>query len=80
MVAQRINEHFLLVYLELALAKMATQQQDWSHAFATLDVAGRLVVDKKSGYEWGLYQLTVGYCNLLQNKAQDAIDALTRGK
>ena len=76
-VAQRINEHFLLVYLELALAKMATQQQDWSHAFATLDVAGRLVVDKKSGYEWGLYQLTVGYCNLLQNKAQDAIDALS---
>lgn len=76
-VAQRINERFLLVYLELALAKLAACQQDWGSVFAALDVVGELVVDKKSGYEWGLYQLTVGYCHWLQNKTADAIGALT---
>lgn len=76
LVAQRINERFLIVYLELALAKLAALQHDWSTVFAALDRAGKLVVDQKSGAEWGLYQLTVGYCNWLQSKPKEAITAL----
>lgn len=77
LVAQRINERILLVYLELARAKLAALQQDWSSVFAALDRAGKLVVDKKSGSEWALYQLTVGYCHWLQSKLKEATVALT---
>jgi len=75
-VAQRINERFLLVYLELALAKSAARQQTWGAVFTHLDLAGNLVVDRKSKSEWGLYQFTLGYCHLLQNKAKEAIESL----
>lgn len=76
LVAQRTKERFLLVYLELAHAKLAALQQDWGNVFAALDRAGKLVVDKKSGSEWALYQLTVGYCHWLQGKTKEAIAAL----
>lgn len=76
-VAQRINERILRVYLELALAKLAALQQEWSEVFAALDAVGHLVVDQRSGYEWGLYRLTVGYCHFLQGKGKEAIESLT---
>lgn len=75
-VAQRMSERILLVSLELAQAKVAAQQKEWSKVFAALDAAGHLVVDLKASAEWGLYQLTYGYCHLLQGKAKEAIPAL----
>lgn len=75
-VAQHINERILQVFLELALAKLAAAQQAWSEVFVALDAVGRLVVDKRSGYEWGLYRLTVGYCHFRQGKVKEAIEAL----
>ncbi len=75
-VARRINERYLLVYLELALAKLATLQADWSTVFTALDIAGHLIIDQHSSAEWGLYQLAVGYCHLLQNKAKEVIESL----
>lgn len=75
-VAQRVGERLLLVSLELAQAKMAAQQKEWSKVFAALDTAGHLVVDLKASAEWGLYQLTYGYCHLLQGKAKEAVPAL----
>ncbi|MCE7988474.1 MAG: hypothetical protein DYG89_45530 [Caldilinea sp. CFX5] len=75
-VAQRLSERFLLVTLELAQAKVAAQQKEWSKVFTALDAAGHLVVDVKASAEWGLYQLTFGYCHLLQGKAKEAIGAL----
>ena len=75
-VAQRVGERLLLVSLELAQAKMAAQQKEWSKVFAALDTAGYLVVDLKASAEWGLYQLTYGYCHLLQGKAKEAVPAL----
>ena len=76
-VTAQINERILRVYLELALAKLAALQQEWSEVFAALDVVGRLVLDRRSSYEWGLYRLTVGYCDLLQGKTKEAVEALT---
>jgi len=78
-VVRRINERYLLVYLELALAKLAALQADWSTVFAALDTAGKLVVDRHASSEWGLYQLTVGYCYLLQHKATEVIESLRDG-
>ncbi len=75
-VAQRMGERLLLVSLALAQAKVAAQQKEWSSVFAALDAAGHLVVDLKASNEWGLYQLTYGYCHLLQGKAKEAITAL----
>ncbi len=76
-VARSINEHYLLVYIELALAKLAAMQADWSSVFTALDAAGKLVIDRHSSSEWGLYQFTVGYCHLLQNKAKEVMASLS---
>ncbi|MDQ3248081.1 MAG: tetratricopeptide repeat protein, partial [Chloroflexota bacterium] len=75
-VAQKINEHFLLLYLELALVKIASLTGDQEQAFERLDAVGKLMLDHKSTYEWGLYQLVRGRYYLAQGKAADAIAPL----
>jgi LuxR family transcriptional regulator, maltose regulon positive regulatory protein len=81
-VAQRVNERFLIVYLELALAKMAGATGAWYEAFEHLSTVSKLVLDKNSNYEWALYQLAMGRYYLAQHKANEAIapleDALVR--
>ncbi len=76
-VAQRSNERYLLVHLELALARLAAVQGDSVTVFSALDTAGKLVIDRPASTEWALYQLAVGYCHLLQNRAQDVIESLS---
>lgn len=61
-ICRQRNEQFLLLSLELALARLASFTTDWEGAFLHLDSASKLVMAQKSGYEWGLYQLTVGRC------------------
>ncbi len=70
------NEQVLLLSLELALARLASFTADWEGAFLHLDSASKLVMAQKSGYEWGLYQLTVGRCYLAQSKAMEAVAPL----
>jgi len=70
------NEQVLLLSLELALARLASATADWEGAFLHLDSASKLVMEQKSGYEWGLYQLTVGRCYLAQTKGAEAVAPL----
>lgn len=74
--AQRINERFLLLHLQLAIARVACATGDWEQAFAHLDATSHIVLDKKSSYEWGLYQLAMGRYYLVQAKATAAVTAL----
>lgn len=71
--AQRIGERFLLVYVELALARLAGAVGEWRLAFEHLSTASQRVADRKSGYEWALYQLAFGRYYLEQGKAQESI-------
>ncbi len=75
-VAQKINEHFLLLYLELALAKVASANGDWEQAFDRLNAVSKMVLDRKSSYEWGFYQLAMGRHYFTQGKAEAAIEPL----
>lgn len=76
MIAQRIGERFLLLYLQLAIAKVASSTADWATAFEHLNAASHIVLDQKSSYEWGLYQLAMGRYYLAQAKTTIAVDVL----
>ncbi|MBX3015333.1 MAG: tetratricopeptide repeat protein [Caldilineaceae bacterium] len=80
LVAHRTTERFLLVYLPLALAKLAAWQEAWNTAFTNLDLAGTLVSDRKSKAEWSAYQFAMGFCYLLQQKPKEAIESLTEAR
>jgi len=75
-IAKQLNERFLLIYLELALAQVASFTGDWEQVFNKLDSVSKLVLDRKSSYEWGLYQLAIGKYYLAQNRAAGAIEPL----
>ncbi len=75
-VAQKIDERFMLLYLELALARIACAINNLGQAFAHLDAVSKMMQDRKSGYEWGLYQLAMGRYYLAQGKANAAIEPL----
>ncbi|MCX6045269.1 MAG: tetratricopeptide repeat protein [Chloroflexi bacterium] len=75
-VAQQINEHFVLLYLELALARVASANDDWEQAFDRLNAVSKMVLDRKSSYEWGFYQLAMGRHYFTQGKADAAIEPL----
>lgn len=70
------NEQVLLLSLELALARLSSATTDWEGTFLHLDSASKLVMEQKSGYEWGLYQLTMGRCYLAQAKGAEAVAPL----
>jgi DNA-binding SARP family transcriptional activator len=76
LLAQRLDERFLVLYLELARAAQAWSTQDWTTAYACLDTAGRLVLSKNSSYEWGLYRQAMGRYYLAQASAQQALEPL----
>ena len=75
-VARRIDERFLVLYLELALAMLAWSNKDWGEAYACLDAAGKLVLDKSSSFEWALYRMSMGGYYLAQGNAQAALEPL----
>lgn len=74
--AHRVNERYLIVYLELALARMTGATGAWHEAFEHLSAASQLVLDRRSNYEWALYQLAMGRYYLAQQKADEAIAPL----
>jgi ATP/maltotriose-dependent transcriptional regulator MalT/DNA-binding SARP family transcriptional activator len=73
LIAQKINERFLLLYLELVMARLADGQREWRQAFDHLSQAGEMVMTKSSGYEWALYRLAIGRSYLAQGKAGEAV-------
>ncbi|MCC9078399.1 tetratricopeptide repeat protein [Litorilinea aerophila] len=74
--AQQLDERFLVLYLELARAALACTGRDWGRAYTYLDAAGKLVLDKSSQYEWGLYRLAMGRFYLAQDNPEPAREPL----
>lgn len=79
-ITQELDEQYLILTLELAMVRLASVQTDWEAVYHHLDDASRLVIGKKSGYEWGLYRLAVGRCYLMQKRAEEAIEPLADAK
>jgi ATP/maltotriose-dependent transcriptional regulator MalT/DNA-binding SARP family transcriptional activator len=74
--AQRLDERFLVLYLELARAVLAWSAHEWNIAYECLDAAGRLVLSKNSSYEWGLYRQAMGRYYLAKGAARQAVEPL----
>src|SRR5690606_4039959 len=74
--ARRLDERFLVLYLELARAALAWSTNQWSSASSCLDSAGQLVLSKNSSYEWGLYRQAMGRYYLARGAAQQALEPL----
>ena len=75
-IVQRIDERFLLLYLELAQAALAWSTGRWDAAYNCLDTAGRMVLDHNSRYEWGLYRQAMGRFYLAQGNPEAALEPL----
>ena len=75
-IAQRTDERFLLLYLELVRAELAWSSGHWDVAYGCLDAAGRMVLDHNSSYEWGLYRLAMGRFYLARQEARSALEPL----
>jgi len=73
---KQLNEQYLFLTLELALVRLTSIQDNWEAVYHHLDKASRLVSGKQSGYDWGLYQLAVGRCHLMQQRMEEAIEPL----
>lgn len=70
--AHRVDERFLVLYLELARAALAWSASDWTIAYQCLDTAGHLVLSKNSSYEWGLYRQAIGRYYIAKGSAHQA--------
>lgn len=75
-IAQRVDERFLLLYLELVRSELAWSSGHWDVAYGCLDAAGRMVLDHNSTYEWGLYRLAMGRFYLARGEPRAALEPL----
>ena len=75
-IARRIDERFLVIYLEIARAMVAWSAEQWGNAYRCLDTAGQLVLDRNSSYEWGIYRAAMGRFYLAQGMAAAAGEPL----
>jgi LuxR family maltose regulon positive regulatory protein len=71
--AQRIDERFLLFYLDLAEAALARTQGELVRARNLLESAGRHAQQSGSAFEQGLHQLEAGQLALAQDNPLEAI-------
>ena len=74
--ARRLDERFLVLFLELARAALAWSAHEWNIAYECLDTAGHLVLKKNSSYEWGLYRQAMGRYYMAQESVPQAIEPL----
>lgn len=74
--ARRLDERFLVLYLELARAALAWSAHEWNLAYECLDTASRLVLSRNSSYEWGLYRQAMGRYFLAQGSPREALEPL----
>lgn len=75
-VARRLDERFLVLYLELARAALAWSAHEWNIAYECLDTTGRMVLSKNSSYEWGLYRQAMGRYYMAQGSPKQALEPL----
>jgi DNA-binding SARP family transcriptional activator len=74
--AQRIDERFLLLYLDLAEAALARSRGQLAQAHALLDSARRLARESGSAYEQGSCHLGAGWLALAEGDALEAVARL----
>lgn len=74
--ARRLEEQFLVLYLELARAALAWTAHEWNIAYECLDTAGRMVLSKNSSYEWGLYRQAMGHYYMARGSPKQALEPL----
>ena len=75
-VAKATDEHFLVLYLELARAILAWSTGRPDEAYALLSHAGEHVLGRNSIYEWGLYRLAMGRFYVADRRFDFAIEPL----
>ena len=73
-IAQRIQDTFILLYLALAEARLASHQGETRYALQLLDSAREAVAQRSSAYENGLLALTRGQL-LLADQPVEALEA-----
>jgi LuxR family maltose regulon positive regulatory protein len=71
--AQRIDDRFLLLYLELAQATLARLRGDLIRARDFLETAERIIQHSGSDFEKGLFQLEAGQLALAEDNMMEAI-------
>nr|HMN29374.1 BTAD domain-containing putative transcriptional regulator [Caldilineaceae bacterium] len=74
--ANTVGEKYLTLYLELALAHVATKLGNWEQAFARLDTAAAVLGGRKSGEGWIRYQMAMGQYYLACGRPADALTPL----
>ncbi len=72
-IAQRVDERFLLLYLDLAQAALARSQGESAQAHNLLELARRRAQESDSNFEHGLYQLEMGRLALAEGNPLEAI-------
>jgi LuxR family maltose regulon positive regulatory protein len=75
-IARRIEDRFLLLYLNLAEAALARSRGDLGRARDLLESGRRLAQQSGSDFEQGLYQLEAGRLALAEGDPQEAISYL----
>lgn len=74
--AQRIDDRFLLLYLDLAEAMLARSKGELTQARRLLESVGRRAQESGSAFEQCLCQLETGRLALVEGKAREAIAPL----
>lgn len=78
--ANSLGERYLMLYLELALAQVATAREHWEQAFTRLDNAAAIVVGRQQGTGWARYQLAMGRYYLACDRPGDALAPLSEAE
>lgn len=77
-VLQRVDERFLLLYVDVVQAALARLQGDKDRAWNLLDSAKYLAQNSNSDYEQALYGLEMGRLILTEGNVSEAIEYLER--
>jgi LuxR family maltose regulon positive regulatory protein len=74
---QILNDHFLLLNVDLAEAALARREGKYTQADAYLRSAKELAEKSQSGFEQGLWSLEAGNLSLAEGKLQQAVENLS---
>jgi two-component SAPR family response regulator/Flp pilus assembly protein TadD len=75
---QALDDHYLLLNIDLAESSLARREKKYSHANAYLISANELVQKSHSNFEISLWAMEAGSLSLAENKLQKAVEHLTQ--
>ena len=74
---QTLDDHFLLLYVDLAESTLARREGKFSHANAYLRSAEKFVQKSQSSFEKSIWSMEAGCLSLVEDKFQKAIPQLS---